>query len=108
MKFKFLISLSLILALSCFFLGYLLVDRSISLSYSRDSLASNERSLRQLEHLLEREWFEQPESIVIARLRAEIMRNSNNDIVLTREGDEIWFDNIRFRFKDGKLGEIGR
>jgi hypothetical protein len=48
-----------------------------------------------------------PESEVLQRLQKVVARMPDAGIVIKKEEDAIWFDEVRFNFKDGRLATIG-
>ncbi len=97
----------MVLLLGCAVLAYLWIDRSISLSYARQSADSDSASTRRLERLLGTAWNGMPESVVLEKLQAEAARHPNENIVVKKEADAIWFDETRFNFEQGKLKSVG-
>lgn len=93
--------------IGCAVLAYLWIDRSITLSYTNQSMETSRASIRRFEYLLTSEWGGMPESVVLQKLQAEVARFPEEKIVLKKEGDIIWFDQIRFNFEQGRLKKIG-
>lgn len=93
--------------LACTVLAYLWIDRSISLSYATQEIATANSSVRNLGNLLANEWRGMPESEVLQRLQKVVARMPDAGIVIKKEEDAIWFDEVRFNFKDGRLATIG-
>lgn len=88
-------------------LAYLWVDRSISLSYARHDAESAIASLRGLELLLLDDWRGMSESQVLQRLQDSAARRPETRVVVKKDADAIWFDEICFKFKEGRLDHIG-
>jgi hypothetical protein len=93
--------------LGCAVLAYLWIDRSISLSYARQSDDADIASTRRLERLLGVAWVGMTENAVLEKLQAEADRHPAENIVVKKEGDVIWFDETRFNFEQGKLKSVG-
>ncbi|MDB0527631.1 Imm58 family immunity protein [Ralstonia solanacearum] len=88
-------------------LAYLWIDRSISLSYARQSERTANQSVRGLELILEREWRGLPEPEVLQKLNAVAALGAGAKIVVKKEGNVIWFDEVRFNLDEGRLKSIG-
>jgi hypothetical protein len=86
---------------------YFWIDRSISLSYARQSADADSASTRRLERLLEAAWSGRPEDAVFKELQAEAARHPAGEVVVKREADAIWFGETRFTFERGKLKSVG-
>ena len=107
MKTKLMAAALLVSLLGCVVLAYLWIDRSISLSYARQSADADSASTRRLERLLGGAWIGMPESAVLEKLQAEAARYPAENIVVKKEVDVIWFDETRFNFEQGKLKSVG-
>lgn len=92
--------------IGCALFAYLWIDRSISLSYLNQSIDASNVALRRLEDLLGNEWSGMLEKSVLEKLQAEAVRHPNEKIVIKKENDVIWFDEIRFSFEQGRLKKI--
>ena len=92
--------------LGCAVFAYLWIDRSISLGYARHSADASSDSARRLERLLASAWSGMPESTVLENLQAEAARHPNENIVVKKEAETIWFDEIEFNFEHGKLQNV--
>ena len=100
---------ALIAALAgCTAFAYLWIDRSVTLSYVKQSADASEASIRSLERLLGAAWSGMSESAVLEKLQAEAARHPNEGIVVKKEDGVIWFDEIRFNFEQGRLKSVGR
>jgi hypothetical protein len=101
------ITILLIIAIiTCMVLAYLWVDRSISLSYARQSVDMGNNVINGLESLLEEEWRGMPESEVFQKLKkTAAMRKP--EAIIKKEGTIIWFDDIPFKFEKEMLAKIG-
>lgn len=96
--------------LGCIFLGYLWIDRSISLSYLKDSFNSTLGVSKRLESLLTHDWQGLEQEDVIRKLESESKRYPESNLVLKKydnEKDVIWFGDIPFYFENDKLKKIG-
>ncbi len=93
--------------LGCAVLAYLWVDRSISLSYARQSAETSDNSIRHLERLLEEEWRGMPEAKVLQKLQNAAARVPAEKVVIKNEEGIIWFDEVRFNLVHGQLNSIG-
>jgi HAMP domain-containing protein len=101
-------TVALIAALAgCAVFAYLWIDRSITLSYIKQSVDAGNASTRRLERLMGAAWAGMPESAVLEKLQAEAARHPNENIVVKREDGVIWFDETRFNFEQGRLKSIG-
>jgi hypothetical protein len=93
--------------LACTALAYLWIDRSISLSYAMQDIETANSSVRNLGELLTNEWRGMPESEVLQKLQKVVARVPDAGIVVKKEKDVIWFDGVRFNFKDERLVTVG-
>lgn len=107
MKTKVMAAALVVSLLGCAVLAYLWIDRSVSLSYARQSADADSASIRRLERLLGMSWNGMAEKAVIEKLQAEAARHPAENIVVKKEGDVIWFDETRFNFEQGKLKSVG-
>lgn len=99
---------ALIAALAgCTVFAYLWIDRSVTLSYVKQSADASDASIHRLERLLGIAWNGMSESAVLEKLQAEAARYPNEAIVVKKEDEVIWFDEIRFNFEQGRLKSIG-
>ncbi|RZJ60489.1 MAG: hypothetical protein EON49_08285 [Acidovorax sp.] len=100
---------ALIAALAgCTAFAYLWIDRSVTLSYVKQSADASHTSIHSLERLLGAAWSDMSESAVLEKLQAEAARYPNEGIVVKKEDGAIWFDEIRFNFEQGQLKNVGR
>lgn len=91
----------------CAVLAYLWIDRSITLSYVKQSVDAGDASTRRLERLLGGAWNGMSESAVLEKLQAEAARHTTESIVVKKEGGVIRFDETRFNFEQGRLKSVG-
>jgi hypothetical protein len=106
MKIKVMAAALMVSLLGCAVLAYLWIDRSISLSYARQSADTDSASKRRLERLLCVAWSGMSENAVLEKLEAEAARHPAENIVVKKEGDVIWFDETKFNFEQGKLKSV--
>lgn len=97
----------LILVVLCVVLTYLWIDRSISLAYSKQSADAASNAMRDLEHILEREWRDLPETEVLKRLQTIFTAGAREQVIVKKDGDVIWLNEIPFHIKNGRLKSIG-
>lgn len=90
----------------CAFLTYLLIDRSITLSYVNSSMDSEVRSRVVITGLIKNEWYGKKEIEIYQKLKVEIERNPSMNIVMKKTEKGIDFDNFSFNFENGKLKSI--
>ena len=107
MKKKVMAAALTVSLLGCAIFAYLWIDRSISLSYARQSADAESASIRKLERLLGVAWAGMTEDAVLKMLQAEAARHPAENIVVKKERDVIWFDETRFNFEQGKLKSVG-
>lgn len=109
-RMKIILGFVLFLSLvGCVALAYLWIDRSISLSYANQSLETSINSTNRLEALLNSEWQGMPQDKVLQKLELEVKRHEVDKIIISKdiENSVIWFDEIPFYFKAGRLVQIG-
>lgn len=92
---------------SCVVLTYLWIDKSISLSYLQQSYEAERQSVEILERLVASEWRGMTEDAVLKKLEEAASKTGRSPVVVKREGDVIWFDQIRFNIERGKLSSVG-
>ena len=100
-------ALLLVLAVACGALAYLWIDRSISLSYSKQSTEAAINSIRRMEQLLQNDWRGMSEDEVLRKLQKAATTSSNAKAVIKKEGQTVWFDEVRFNFDQGRLRSVG-
>ncbi|KAG8154873.1 Imm58 family immunity protein [Burkholderia catarinensis] len=100
-------SIVLMLIVTCLVLTYLWIDRSISLTYSRQSTDAASSAMRGLERVLAQEWRDLPEAEVLRRLQAAFPSGPGGRPVVKKEGDVIWLDEVPFYIEKGRLKSIG-
>ncbi len=91
------------------FLLYLVFDAGVSLAYSRASNESTAAAYKKLSSVVLSEWKTLSEEKVVEKLTAiETKQGSNNLALIKREKNEglVWYDGVRFEFRDGKLVEV--
>lgn len=102
--------LAVALALSlcaCTLFAYLWIDRSITLTYVSAGNELDASVIRQLNTLLEVAWVGTPESEVFQKLQAASVRLGAEHSFIKKEENVIWFDQVPFKFEDGKLVSVG-
>ncbi|WP_175691782.1 Imm58 family immunity protein [Burkholderia anthina] len=97
----------LTLTVMCLVLIYLWIDRSISLAYSIQGADAASDATRELERVLEREWRELPEAEVLRRLQATFPAGPRGKVIIKKDGDVIWLNEIPFHIEKGRLKSIG-
>ena len=102
--------LSIVLTISllaCAVLAYLWLDRSISLSYMKHSYETERSSVESLQKLMTLEWKDLPEGHLREKLESAAARMPDRSVVVKKEGAVIWFDQVAFNIKNGKLDSVG-
>ena len=104
----------LFLVASCFilFIGnlisiYLLIDRSITLSYVRASADSTARSLEVLEIAMSYKWKNKSKQEIMKELQEISDKNKNYQIITKDDGEVVWLNDIPLKFSKGQLSEFG-
>ncbi len=92
---------------ACAALTYMLIDRSISMSYLDQSYVSENRSKIRLETLLSHEWRGAPEAEVLRKLEEAAARTTEPRPIVKKEGATIWFDEVKFNIVQGRLASVG-
>lgn len=92
----------------CMVFAYLWIDRSITLAYVNQDVETSNNAMRHLELLLEGEWRGIPENNILQKLELAAARNPNKKILIKKDGEVIWFDNIQFNFESGRFKKIER
>lgn len=95
-----------VLLAGCVVSTYLWIDRSITLAHVSDSLEFSERSAKNLESLLQREWRGRAQAEVVEQLK-RAAEASGHIVVKQDTQGVVWFDDIPFRFEAGRLKSIG-
>ena len=104
-----LLTISLVTSLlGCVVLAYLWIDRSISLSYMQISYETERTSVESLQKIIASEWKDMPESQVAKKLGQVAAQMPQREVVVKKEEESIWFDQIAFNIKQGKLDSVGR
>lgn len=104
-----LLTISLVTALmGCLVLAYLWIDRSISLTYMQQSYETERSSVESLQKLIASEWKGMPEAQLQMKLEQAAARMSERAVVVKKEDESIWFDQVAFNIKQGKLDSIGK
>ncbi|KAB0650448.1 hypothetical protein F7R23_24355 [Burkholderia diffusa] len=91
----------------CAIFAYLLVDRSISLSYANQSLSESNAALNSIENLLGDAWKGMERDTLVKRLQAEAAARPADSILVKEEKNVIWFGDVRFNIENGFLKNIG-
>lgn len=93
---------------ACLALGYLWIDRSITLSYVEASIRNTGEARDQATMLLAHEWKELRTDDVYARLQKIKEQTKDAETLLKRESTEgvIYFGNLRFKFENDRLAEV--
>jgi ABC-type multidrug transport system fused ATPase/permease subunit len=108
-KTTMLLTASLVVAvLGCLLLAYLWIDRSISLSYMQQSYETERNSAETLQKLIASEWKGMPEAQVQKKLEQAAAQMPERAVVVKKEDDSIWFDQVAFNIKQGKLESVGK
>lgn len=94
-------------SVACMILAYLWIDRSISLTFARQSAEVTNRSVRSLQRALEEEWHGMPQIQVLLKLKEIESQNPQLGIIVKEEQDIIWLDEVPFKFDSGQLSSIG-
>jgi hypothetical protein len=89
-------------------LAYLWIDRSISLGYLQQSYDTERSSVESLQKLVALEWKGLPEDQIKKKLEKAASQMPGRGVVVKKEGSVIWFDQVAFNIKKGKLDTIGR
>lgn len=107
-KLTMFLSLSLSASLiCCAVLAYFWIDRSISLSYLRQSYETERSSVEDLQKLIASEWKGLPEGQVQRKLEQAAAKMPERRIVVKKEGSIIWFDQVPFNIEQGRLESVG-
>ena len=88
---------------------YLVCDTSISLAYSRANTESARAAFKSLSYVVQSEWEGLSEERVLGKLTALETKSGSREISRIKlEKDEglIWYGDIRFEFRDGKLVRV--
>jgi Immunity protein 58 len=108
-KTTMLLTASLVVAvLGCLLLAYRLIDRSISLSYLEQYYETQRLSSETLQKLIASEWKGMPEAQVQKKLEQAAAQMPERTVVVKKEDDSIWFDQVAFNIKEGKLESVGK
>lgn len=108
-KTTMLLTISLVTAVAgCLVLAYLWIDRSISLSYMQQSYETERSSVEILQKLVASEWKDMPESQVQKKLEQVAAQMPRRNVVVKKEDESIWFDQVAFNIKQGKLDSVGK
>lgn len=93
--------------IACFVLTYLWIDRSISLVYMSQSYESERGSVKNLQRLLTFEWEGMQESALQKKLEDAAAKMSDQDVIVKKEESTIWFDQVAFNIRNGRLHSVG-
>jgi len=90
-------------------LSYLWVDASVSLTYMKASQESAADAYKRLSGIAGTEWKGLTKREVMQMLEKErsILEQSGEMVVVSHEGDVVFFDSVKFQFEDDKLIGIG-
>ena len=104
-----LLTVALVTAMTgCLVLAYLWIDRSISLTYMQQSYETERSSVESLQKLIAFEWKGMTEAQLQKKLEQAVMQMPGRAIVVKKEDESIWFDQVAFNIKQGKLDSIGK
>jgi Flp pilus assembly protein TadB len=108
-KTNMLLTTSLVIAVfGCLVLAYLWIDRSISLTYMQQSYETERSSVESLQKLITSEWKGMPEAQLQKKLEQAAAQMPERAVVVKKEDESIWFDQVAFNIKQGKLDSIGK
>ena len=94
---------SIVGLVGCVVFTYFWTDCSISLAYMRHVYDSEKSSLKNLQFLPLSEWKRIIENEFQTKLESAIKKTTEHDLFIKKEENIIWFDQIAFNIKDGKL-----
>jgi len=63
--------------------------------------------MRDLENVLEQEWRDLPEAEVLRRLHITFPAGARRQVIVKKDGDVIWLNEIPFHIEKGRLKSIG-
>ena len=107
-KLPIFLSVLLIVSLICCgILTYLWINRSISLGYLQQAYQTELNSVENIQTIIALEWKGMPEEKVYLKLQQAAKMLPEQQIVLKKEGSTIWFNQIPFNIKQGKLDSVG-
>lgn len=92
--------------LSSVIFAYLWIDRSISLGYMEASFIASENENQYLLIILNNELKGKSNQEVIKKLEKIINENPDKNLFMKNDNDYVWFGDIKFEFKEGRLSEI--
>lgn len=92
--------------LSSIIFAYLWIDRSISLSYMEASFITSNNENQSLLIILNDELRGKSTQDIIKKLETIIIKHPNKNLFIKNEDDHVWFGDIKFEFKEGRLKEI--
>ncbi len=97
-----------VLFATCLALGYLWIDRSITLSYVHAGIRSTGEARDEATMLLAHEWKDMRADDVFVKLRKIKEQTKDVDTLLKREPTEgvIYFGQLRFNFENDRLVEV--
>jgi ABC-type multidrug transport system fused ATPase/permease subunit len=108
-KTTLLLTISVVTAfIGCVVFAYLWIDRSISLSYMQQSYETERSSVESLQKLIASEWKGMPEAQVQKKLEQVAAQMPERAVVVKKEDESIWFDQVTFNIKQGKLDSVGK
>lgn len=104
-----LLTSSLVIAvIGCLVLAYLWIDMSISLTYMKQSYETERSAVENLQKLVASEWKGMPEAQVQKKLEQTAAQMPERSVVVKKEEESIWFDQVAFNIKQGKLDSVGK
>lgn len=104
-----LLTISLVTAvMGCLVLAYLWIDRSISLTYMQQSYETEHSSVESLQKLIASEWKGMPAAQLQMKLEQAAAQMPKRAVVVKKEDESIWFDQVAFNIKQGKLDSVGK
>jgi outer membrane lipopolysaccharide assembly protein LptE/RlpB len=92
---------------ACAYLLYNLIDQSISHSYLKASFSTEHSLASNLERILENELKGKTEAYVLQQLQKTAAQIPNSSVFVKKEEEAIYFEQLRFNFKDNRLINIG-
>jgi non-ribosomal peptide synthetase component F len=72
------------------------------------SYETERTSVESLQKIIASEWKDMPESQVAKKLGQVAAQMPQREVVVKKEEESIWFDQIAFNIKQGKLDSVGR
>ena len=94
--------------MGCLVLAYLWIDRSISLTYMQQSYEAEHSAVESLQKLIASEWKGMPVAQLQMKLEQAAAQMPERAVVVKKEDESIWFDQVAFNIKQGKLDSVGK